>query len=87
MIRDKGVEVVRFVDEWCRSLPEWWASRCGCKRSCEADDLWPHLGAEEREMLLDSGFTVVDGWTLVRDGSSLVLFPWPKRLYRRVWQA
>ena len=85
VVRGDRVEVVRFVDEWCMSLPEWWASRCGCKRSCEADQLWATLPHEHRDHLAEYGYTVIQGWTLVRDGVSITLFPWPKKLYQRLW--
>ena len=81
VVTKNGVEVIRYRDEWCMSLPEWWSKSCGCSRTCSMDSLWGSLSVEAREMLAEYGYTTIDGWAIIRDGSSIILFPWPKKLY------
>ena len=64
-------EIIWSLDEWCKRLPEWWptCSRCIDKSVSPFKDV----------------IMCRDGFCVRCDEEKCCIYPWPRRLYRRLF--
>jgi hypothetical protein len=86
-VNELSLEVTWDYEEWCRQVPDWWKEPCGCRRTCDAGTLMNHLYKHNFiawHELNHFMTTTIEGWVVrIKEGLSY-LFPWPKKLYKKI---